>query len=443
MAESYSTTFPTTENPLSEGGIWVEGGTTGLLWTNWNVTGASVVTGTQGGSGGFDDSLAHLATWTSKNQHVKGVIFLNGGRPAGNFEIEILLRFAITANDARGYEILVSVENDYAPQLSRWSGAFNTFTTVPADIPPDVTTVTTPADGNTFEAYIFGSHIIAAWNGTLIARWTDTTYSTGKPGLGTYVGQASSTGFTGFKNAQLTGTVWDFAAAQSTVTFLDNSSGATFTVTGIPSTTAGNLLVVTGTCLAVSGTVGTLTAPAGWTVVQSAAGANHAVAFVAYNQNIGAGVTSVVITNSGGSTNYWAAVAQEYSGGAQSGGHDQTTAATGAKPLNTGNITNTNGDDLVIAVGNYDGGSGAWLDQGWPWMQPYSNDASSHAALHMIQRLGFGSTAAMSATFSNAGETAGGSALIISFKPFVAAATARASRSRPFPYKPGSPQGLR
>ena len=415
MADTYSTTFPNVENPLSESGMWVEGGATGLLWTNLKVTGASVVTGTQGGSGGLDDSIAHLATWANKNQYVKETIFLNGGRPVGQFEVEILLRFAITANNATGYEILVSVENDYVPQNNRWNGGFNSFTALSADSPPGITTVTTPADGDTYEAYIFGSHIIAAWNGTLIARWTDTTYSTGKPGLGTYVGQASSTGFTGFKNAQLTGTVWDFAAAQSTVTFLDNSSSATFTVTGIPSTTAGNLLVVTGTCLATVGSVGTLTAPAGWTVVQSAAGSNNAKAFVAYNQNIGAGVTSVVITNSGGSTNYWAAVAQEYSGGAQSGGHDKTASATGAKPLNTGNITNTNGDDLVIAVGNYDGGSGVWLDQGWPWMQPYSNDAGTHAALQMIQRLGFGSTAAMSATFSNAGETTGGSALIISF----------------------------
>ena len=31
---SYSTTFPLTENPISEGGSWTNGGATGLGWAN-------------------------------------------------------------------------------------------------------------------------------------------------------------------------------------------------------------------------------------------------------------------------------------------------------------------------------------------------------------------------------------------------------------------------
>src|SRR5215813_11451279 len=35
---SYSTTFPLTENPISEGGSWTNGGATGLDWANVQTT---------------------------------------------------------------------------------------------------------------------------------------------------------------------------------------------------------------------------------------------------------------------------------------------------------------------------------------------------------------------------------------------------------------------
>src|SRR5262249_45748237 len=35
---SYSTTFPLTENPISEGGSWTNGGATGLGWANVQTT---------------------------------------------------------------------------------------------------------------------------------------------------------------------------------------------------------------------------------------------------------------------------------------------------------------------------------------------------------------------------------------------------------------------
>src|SRR5262245_4434564 len=43
---SYSTTFPLTEDPISEGGSWTNGGATGLGWANVQTTpGLSIGTG--------------------------------------------------------------------------------------------------------------------------------------------------------------------------------------------------------------------------------------------------------------------------------------------------------------------------------------------------------------------------------------------------------------
>ena len=37
-ARTYTTNFPLTENPISEAGNWINGGTVGLDWTNVSTT---------------------------------------------------------------------------------------------------------------------------------------------------------------------------------------------------------------------------------------------------------------------------------------------------------------------------------------------------------------------------------------------------------------------
>ena len=64
IAATYSTTFPAAENPISEGGNWINGGAVGLDWANVQTT-PSLAFGTQSGSSGqYDDSTALLTgTW--------------------------------------------------------------------------------------------------------------------------------------------------------------------------------------------------------------------------------------------------------------------------------------------------------------------------------------------------------------------------------------------
>src|SRR3977135_3659907 len=58
---TYFTNFPATENPMSESSNWINGGTTGLSWTNVRTT-TNKGFGTQPGnsSNPFDDSIAVL-----------------------------------------------------------------------------------------------------------------------------------------------------------------------------------------------------------------------------------------------------------------------------------------------------------------------------------------------------------------------------------------------
>ena len=58
---TYTTNFPLAENPISEGGRWINGDVTGLDWSNVR-TNAGLAYGTQGGNGNYDDSVA-LFTW--------------------------------------------------------------------------------------------------------------------------------------------------------------------------------------------------------------------------------------------------------------------------------------------------------------------------------------------------------------------------------------------
>src|SRR5580693_498626 len=92
-ARTYSTSFPLTENPISEGGKWVNGGATGLDWTNIRTTANVKAYGSSSGTGnGNDDSTAVLQTGTwGSNQTASGVVFLSSANTAYDQEVELRL----------------------------------------------------------------------------------------------------------------------------------------------------------------------------------------------------------------------------------------------------------------------------------------------------------------------------------------------------------------
>jgi hypothetical protein len=173
-----STTFSASENPLSEGGRWINGRATGLDWNNvQSGSGHAYATAI---NGGYDDSIAVLATAFPPNQWAEGIVYRAAGySPGTNHEVELLLRFRITAHSARGYEVLWGQDGEI--NIVRWNGPLGNYTplgqSVGVNIGPAV-------NGDVLRAEIVGTQIKVYRNGSLVLSATDSTWSDGQPGIG-------------------------------------------------------------------------------------------------------------------------------------------------------------------------------------------------------------------------------------------------------------------
>ncbi|MBS0367657.1 MAG: hypothetical protein JSS57_00505 [Proteobacteria bacterium] len=192
----FSTTFPATENPISQGGIWVNGRDTGIDWKNLKTNGSGVFAESLTGqtAGVYDDGIAHLSTGYhsfAANQYVQATVYRAASYTAGH-EIELLLRFQITAHNARGYEVYWSTNDGLA--LVRWEGAVNSFT-------PLVNTSLVANDGDVLRFEASGSTLTVKVNGVQKLQTTDSTWTTGQPGIGNnpYDAAGTPTSF-GWKN---------------------------------------------------------------------------------------------------------------------------------------------------------------------------------------------------------------------------------------------------
>jgi hypothetical protein len=97
-AIGYTTAFPATENPISQGGIWVNGGSVGGSWNNVRTTSAKAFAASLSGTGAsnYDDCIAHISSSflsVAANQFGQGTIYKAGGYAPGtgdDHEVEIL-----------------------------------------------------------------------------------------------------------------------------------------------------------------------------------------------------------------------------------------------------------------------------------------------------------------------------------------------------------------
>lgn len=192
---SYSTNFDLAQFPISEGGVWKH---TGLDWTQVKTAGGYAF-GTQTGSsgnGGYDDSYAYLSGF-GPNQTASAVIHKEDGIAGCCHEVEILLRWSDSGHDAHGYECNLAYDGAYA-QIVRWNGAVGSFTYVGAQgsVSGGV------KDGDTLTCTIVGDTITLAVNGVERAKGTDTTFTSGNPGIGffrrNHSNAESDFGFTSF-----------------------------------------------------------------------------------------------------------------------------------------------------------------------------------------------------------------------------------------------------
>ncbi|HKV75111.1 MAG TPA: hypothetical protein VJN95_11370 [Gemmatimonadales bacterium] len=179
-AHSYSSSFPLTENPISEGGIWLNGGSVGQSWSNVSTT-PGLAVGRETGASYTDATAILTGTW-SADQQVTATVYAVSPRDACYQELELRLRSSLAARSNRGYEIGFKSSTTSSAYLIivRWNGALGNFTILMQRNGAQYGVKT----GDVISAKIVGSVISAYKNGVLMGSVTDKGISSGAPGMG-------------------------------------------------------------------------------------------------------------------------------------------------------------------------------------------------------------------------------------------------------------------
>jgi hypothetical protein len=191
---TYTTSFPSSEKVLSDGGRWISGQTVGLDWGYVSTT-PGYATGTAGPKR-FADSVALLQGNWGPNQTAEAVVrkVSVDGWP----EVSLRLRSSLSAHNCTGYEISDSLR-DQDPYLIivRWNGPVADFTYL-LNVKGEKYRVAT---GDVMKATIVGNLITAYKNGVEIGQAKDDTYPNGLPGFGFNEGRNGDYGITRFSAA--------------------------------------------------------------------------------------------------------------------------------------------------------------------------------------------------------------------------------------------------
>jgi hypothetical protein len=192
---TYTTNFPLTENPISEGGVWHKAG---LDWANVATTpGRAFSTQT---SNAYDDAYAFLSGFSSR-QSGQGVIHLASGySPPNSHEVEIILRASDAAHEIHWYECNLSWDGGYA-QIVRIDGAIGQFQDITQTSVP-----IKPKNGDVFRCTADGNVITSYLNGVMMSRTVDDTFPSGQPGMAFFIrpgATASSYCFSSFTASNL------------------------------------------------------------------------------------------------------------------------------------------------------------------------------------------------------------------------------------------------
>ena len=206
---SYTTSFPLTENPISESCRWTNGATnaagcaiqSGIDWQNVETTPALAFGNWI--SGTVNDPTAVLLGPWGPNQSASGTVVCTGPNCPSNTtyaqEDEIRLRTTINGHSITGYEFdfwvgstIGGVTKNYV--IARWDGALNNYTYIARCL----TGCTAVHNGDTLSATAIGCTLTGSINGTPVMTATDCTYPTGSPGIGFDNGDASKNSSFGF-----------------------------------------------------------------------------------------------------------------------------------------------------------------------------------------------------------------------------------------------------
>ena len=185
----FSTTFGADENPISQGGRWINGGTTGLSWTNVQIAGGMAI-GTQTGAHAgtpqqYDDSTAVLAGPWGPNQMAQARVRILAVNTGAYEEVELRLRTTIDPLSITGYEVDISdrpAGGEPYVGVVRWNGPLGSYTVLGPVLPgPGL------KNGDLVRATVVGSTIRVYINGSQVFQVNDSTYTNGAPGMGFFL----------------------------------------------------------------------------------------------------------------------------------------------------------------------------------------------------------------------------------------------------------------
>jgi hypothetical protein len=207
---SYRTTFDLDEDPISEGGMWLNGRTDGIDWIDiiskdGEAFGAVSRMGVperraeQGNlaadaeaapEGDYDDPTAVLTGTWGKDQHGKARVFSRNPTEDYFQEVQIRLRHTMTPGSCTGYEVFfrcLKSDSAYA-EIVRWDGKVGDWHSLARRVGSEYGV----GDGDVIEATIVGDVLTGFINGVEVISATDSTYASGAPGIGFNFGVADT-----------------------------------------------------------------------------------------------------------------------------------------------------------------------------------------------------------------------------------------------------------
>jgi hypothetical protein len=212
---SYSTDFPHDEDPISEGGMWINGRADGIAWTDVVISNGvahgapsrmevaeqraeqgNLDDEAAGPVGDYDDPTAVLAGEWGPNQHGKATVFIRNPTDEYFQEVEIRLRTVIEPDNCTGYEVFwrcLKTDRAYS-EIVRWNGAIGDCTSLARLVGADYGVT----DGDVVQATIEGNVIKGFVNGVEMISATDDVYASGSPGVGFNFGVGDTNGDHGF-----------------------------------------------------------------------------------------------------------------------------------------------------------------------------------------------------------------------------------------------------
>jgi hypothetical protein len=188
----YSTIFPLSESPISEGGLWMGGKVIGLDWGDVSTTPGFAFG--RAGPKDYADSVALLAGEWPSDQRVEVVV--RKGAVFRYPEVSMRLRSSLAKHNCTGYEISYSLKDGDAAYLIivRWNGPLADFTYL-LNVRGKPYAVNT---GDVVMATVAGNEIKTYKNGLLMGAAKDGTYTRGNPGFGFNEGSNGDYGISRF-----------------------------------------------------------------------------------------------------------------------------------------------------------------------------------------------------------------------------------------------------